>query len=403
VPRLLCIYQHAPTRDAPGFYRHRYYLAELARRGWDVDLVSCPVDYLTGSTPKRYARPYVREMIDGVRHHWTWGASNIHKSRARRALNYLTFATTASARSLTLPRPDVIWASSPPLPIGAVGAMAAKRYRRPWVFEIRDLWPESAVAVGWLSADGQAYRLLESAAHRFASGAASVIVPTPGLEPLAYEHGARRVDVLPGVVSDDREDDSVRDRVRRELGVGDACLFAYVGALGVANGLDVLLDAAKLASDDPRMTFVLVGDGSDKCRVEERVRREGISNVRLLDPVPKDRAKEILAGADVVLHLLRNEPIFRTALPNKILDAFSAHRPLITTVDGLPRRLAEESGGGYAASAEELAAELRRWVEMPDSERQARGERSFAYGQREFGLAPNVDRLEAALERAMRA
>ena len=80
----------------------------------------------------------------------------------------------------------------------------------------------------------------------------------------------------------------------------------------------------------------------------------------MLDPVPKERTKEILAGSDVVLHLLRNEPVFQTALPNKILDAFSAHRPLITTVDGLPRRLAEESGGGYAPTTRELAAELRR-------------------------------------------
>ena len=403
MPRLLCIYQHAPTLDAPGFYRHRHYFAELVRRGWDVDLVSCPVDYLTGTTPERYAtKLYLAETIAGIRHHWMWGASNIHKSRAHRALNYLTFAVAAGVRAVSLPTPDVIWASSPPLPIGAVGAAAARRFRRPWIFEIRDLWPESAAAVGWLRSDGRLYRLLERAAHRYASEAASVIVPTPGLEQLAYAHGARRVDVLPGVVLDDRQDESVRERVRREVGVEDACLFAYVGALGVANGLDVMLEAAKLVSEDPRHTFLLVGDGSDRRRVQERIHHERIRNVRLLDPVPKERAKEILAGSDVVLHLLRNERVFQTALPNKMLDAFGARRPLITTVDGLPRRLAEERGGGYAPTTQELAAELRRWVDMPPAEREARGEQSFAFGESRFGLGPTVDRLEDTLSRAIR-
>ncbi len=402
MPRLLCIYQHAPTPAAPGFYRHRYYFGELARRGWDVDLVSCPVDYLTGTRPPAYAhRLYVQETIDGIRHHWMWGASKIHRSRIDRVLNYVSFAATAGARAVTLPRPDVVWASSPPLPLGAVGALAAKRHRRPWLFEIRDLWPESAAAVGWLDPDGRAYRVLERAAHGYASGAASVIVPTPGLEAVAYEHGARHVDVLPGIVLDTAQDASVRDRVRAELDVGDACLFAYVGALGVANGLDALLDAAKNLKAEPAISFLVVGDGSDRARIESRLVAEAIANVRLLDPVPKDRVKEILAAADVVLHLLRNEPVFRSALPNKVLDAFGAHRPLITTVDGLPRELALASGGGYAPTTEELQRELRRWAAMSPEERAERGETSFEYGQERFGLGPSVDKLEEILRRTM--
>jgi colanic acid biosynthesis glycosyl transferase WcaI len=404
MPRLLCIYQHAPTPGGPGFYRHRHYLGELARRGWAVDLVSCPVDYLTGATPERYARRlYTGETIDGIRHHWMWGAGSIHRSRLNRVLNYVSFAATATGRSLSLPRPDVIWASSPPLPLGGVGALAARRYRRPWLFEIRDLWPESAAAVGWLGSSGGLYRLLERVAHRYASGAWSVIVPTPGLEPFAYAHGARQVDVLPGIVLDTQQPAHVRERVRAEVAAGDACLVAYVGALGVANGLDTLLDAAKELVGERRLAFVVAGAGSDRERVEQRIARERIPNIRLLGPVPKERVKEILAASDVVLHLLRNEPIFRTALPNKVLDAFSAHRPFVTTVDGLPRELADASGGGYAPSVAALATELRSWAAMSPEERTVRGERSFEYGQSRFGLPPSVDRLESILLRTMRS
>jgi len=401
VPRLLCLYQHAPTPGAPGFYRHRQYLAELVLRGWHVDLVSCPVDYLTGKTPQRYKRRlYVAETIEGIHHHWMWGAADIHRSRALRAFNYVSFAATALGRVLSLPVPDVIWASSPPLPLGAVGRIAAKRYRRPWAFEIRDLWPESAAAVGWLHADGRVYRQLDRAARRYASSADVVIVPTPGLVSGARRHGARHVEVLPGIVLDNGLQPEVRSRVRAELDVADACVFAYIGALGVANGLDALLDAAKTMDRDSRVAFVVVGDGSDRHRIQHRIETERIQSIRLLNPVPKERVAEILAASDVVLHLLRDEPLFRTALPNKMLDAFSAHRPLVTTVDGLPRELAEASGGAYSP-ASSLAAELRTWAAMSPSERAERGQRSFAYGQRRFGLGPNVDALEGALAKAM--
>lgn len=398
---LLCIYQHAPTRGGPGFYRHHHYFAELVRRGWRVDLVSCPVDYLTGTVPERYAgRLYVHEVIDGIDHHWTWGASGIHHSRLGRALNYVTFAATAAARALTLGRPSVVWASSPPLPIGVVGELAARRFRVPWIFEIRDLWPESAASVGWLDPASVAYRLLERAAHRFASRADTVIVPTPMLERDAYRHGAKEVFVVPGVVIDLAQVASVRSRVRSELGVADdACVFAYVGAQGVANGLDLLLDACALVADDRRIVFLLVGDGSDRSRLERRIHEERIGNVKMLGVVPRRRVAELLAAADVCLHVLRSDPIFRAAQPTKVLEYFGAHRPFITTVDGLPRALAEASGGAFAPSAERLAEEVRRWAALTPDERACRGEQGFRYGRERFGFDATVDRLEQILRR----
>src|SRR5579871_4211495 len=142
--RIMCVYQHAPTPGAAGFYRHRRYFAELVRRGWKVDLVSTPVHYMTGEMPDRYrGKLYVHEEIEGIDHHWVWASGQIHASRRRRAGNYVTFATTAGVRGLALPTPSIVWASSPPLFVGSVGVMLARRFRRPLLFEVRDLWPES--------------------------------------------------------------------------------------------------------------------------------------------------------------------------------------------------------------------------------------------------------------------
>jgi colanic acid biosynthesis glycosyl transferase WcaI len=401
--RLLCVYQHAPTPGAPGIYRHRLLLGELARRGWEVDLVSTPVNYMTGAVPEPYRRRlYRRERIDDVEHHWVWASGGIHASRGRRALNYLSFAGSAAARAATLPRPDVVLASSPPLPVATVGAALARRFRRPWVLEVRDVWPESAVSVGWLAEDSRAYRALERVAHRHARGADAVIVPTPGLVERVRAHGAGEVDVVPGSVFDAPADPEVRARVRGVLGAGaGTCLFAYVGAVGAANGIDLLLDAVALLPADVPAAFVVAGDGSDRARLEARVRTEELERVRLLGAVPKAEVAGLLAAADVCLHLLRRDPVFETALPSKVLEAMGARRPFVTTVPGLPERLAQESGGGFAPAARELAAELERWARMAPAEREVKGEQAFRYGLERFGLQANTDKLEAVLNRAI--
>jgi colanic acid biosynthesis glycosyl transferase WcaI len=403
--RLLCVYQHAPTPGAPGIYRHRLLLGELSRRGWDVDLVSTPVNYMTGVVPEPYRRRlYRRERIEDVEHHWVWASRGIHASRARRALNYVSFATTAALRAATLPRPDVLLASSPPLSVATLGAALARRFRRPWVLEVRDVWPESAVSVGWLDEGSRTYRALERLAHRHARGAARVIVPTPGLVERLRAHGATEVDVVPGSVFDSPPDPALRARVRSVLGVGaDTCLFAYVGAVGAANGIDLLLDAVGLLPQALPAAFVVAGDGSDRERLEARAQDEGLGSVRFVGAVPKAEVAAVLAAADVCLHLLRRDPVFATALPSKVLEYFGAHRPVVTTVPGLPEQLVRESGGGYAPSAEELAEEIERWTRMSPAEREAKGDQALAYGLERFGLQASADKLEASLLRAAEA
>ncbi len=401
--RLLCIYQHAPTPGAPGIYRHRVLLAGLAERGWHVDLVSTPVNYMTGRAPARYARrPYVRETIDGIAHHWVWAPGRIHESRVRRVLNYVAFAGAAGLRGATLARPDVVLVSSPPLTVATVGELVARRFRAPWVLEVRDIWPESAAAVGWLADDTLAYRLLERFARRSSMLADAVITPTPGIVDAVRAHGAREVEVVPGAVRDSAPDEETRRRVRRELGVGsDECLFLYVGALGAANAVDLLFDAVRRVDGAVPVRVLVVGDGSDRSRLEERLRVEPLASVQVLGAVPRDRVAELIAASDVCVHLLRRERVFETALPTKVLEYWGGHRAFITSVPGLPERLARESGGGFAPDADSLAAELKRWAELSPDERRRRGEQAFAYGMEHYGPGVNVDRLEAVLTRAL--
>lgn len=338
-------------------------------------------------------------MIEGIAHHWVWTPGGIHRSRGARAANYAGFAAAAGLRALVLPRPDVVLVSSPPLPVAGLGPVLALRFGCPWLLEVRDVWPESAVSVGWLGSDGAAYRLLERFAHFVTRRAAAVIVPTPGLEPLVRSHGARTIRILPGIVRARPPDPDRRRLTRERLGVRDGhCVFLYLGALGVANGLDVLLEAVESLPAEVRAHIVVAGDGSARRAFADAVSAKRLSRITLLPPVNQDEAGDLLAAADVGLHLLRADPLFASALPSKALEYLGAGLPFLTTVPGLPSEVAVASGGASVSSAAELMDEFVTWAEASSEERQGRGEQALRYGLQEYGLARSVARFEEVLE-----
>lgn len=354
---------------------------------------------MTGEVPPRYRRrPVGSEEIDGVAHHWVWTPGGIHRSKAARVANYGVFAAAAAVRALTLQRPDVVLVSSPPLPVAALGPLLARRFGCPWLLEVRDVWPESAVSVGWLRRESAAYALLERFACAVTRRATRVVVPTPGLEPFVRGHGAARVDTLTGVVEPLPPDGERRAAARARLGAGDdECVFLYLGAVGVANGLDLLVEAVELLPADVPARVVVAGDGSGRRALEEAVAAKRLDRLTLLPAVPYDGARDLLAAADVGLHLLRPDPVFGSALPTKALEYLGARLPFVTTVPGLPAEVAAAAGGAFADSAAALAAQLERWTAVGRDERRARGDRALAYGLERFGAAAAVARFEAVL------
>ncbi len=121
---------------------------------------------MSGELPQRYVgRSLTHELIEGIDHHWVWSVGGIHRSRARRITNYLGFAAAAGLLAATLPRPNVVLVSSPPLTVAPLGPLLGRRFGCSWILEVRDIWPESAVSVGWLRRDSGAYALLERLAH----------------------------------------------------------------------------------------------------------------------------------------------------------------------------------------------------------------------------------------------
>jgi glycosyltransferase involved in cell wall biosynthesis len=255
-----------------------------------------------------------------------------------------------------------------------------------------------------LSAESRLYRLAERFARAITSSAPVVVVPTPGLEPLVRAHGAKEVRIVPGIVLPRQDDPQRRRATRARLGIRDEeCVFLYLGAIGVANGLDVLLEAVELLAADADARVLVAGDGSARRSFADAIAAKRLDRIALLPPVDQEDAGDLLAAADVGLHLLRPDPLFASALPSKALEYLGAGLPFVTTVPGLPSEVAVAGGGAAVASAPQLAAELASWANASPEERRARGEKALRYGLDHYGLEQSVARFEDLLEEVLTA
>jgi glycosyltransferase involved in cell wall biosynthesis len=178
-------------------------------------------------------------------------------------------------------------------------------------------------------------------------------------------------------------------------------VFLYLGAIGVANGLDLLLDAVDSLSADTPAQVVVAGDGSARLSFAEAVASRRLNRITLLPPVDQDGVGDLLSAADVGLHLLRPDPVFGSALPTKALEYLGAGLPFVTTVPGLPSEVAIASGGAAVSSAAELTCEFVSWSATTGEERSKRGKTALQYGLDNFGLEASVSRLEELLAKVI--
>ena len=359
--RVVVLNHFAVPRDQPGHTRHVELFGRLT--DWDFTIIASKLNQSTGK-PQRPTDGFLFVPVVPYR-----------SNGIARVMNWISYAVTATIAAVRLPRPDVVYASSPHLLAGVAGLLIARTQRARFIFEVRDLWPKVLLDMGRVSEKSVVYRILDRLALFLYARAERIVVMAPGTRTALQAMGvpADKIEYIPNaadaqdfVPSTNRE--ALRDRYSftRLTGV-------YAGAHGPANGLDLLLDAA----DEVRelsLDIVLIGDGVLKKDLVATAKRQRLSNVRFMDPIPKTEIPDLLSAADFGIHVLADVALFRTSVsPNKIFDYMAAGLPVLTNCPGVVATTLIEASAGVAVAPRELAQGFRQMAIEPSVRSRARG------------------------------
>jgi len=342
---------------------------ELARHwtsmGEDVTVLTGFPNHPTGFVPPEW-RPKMRrlvhrETVEGINVVRTWLLPFPNRKAYERMLNYSSFCVSAALSGLAIERPDVVIATSPQLLVGLSGWWISRWKRAPLIFEVRDLWPESLAAVGAGSEGSMLHRALGGIAGFLYRKARQIAVVTPAFKDHLIEHWAvpdEKISVVENGVETELFAPSNSDAgLRRELLAEGKFLVCYIGTMGMAHGLETVIEAAKrLRASLPQAMLLLVGEGADKERIKSLAAAEGLSNLRFVDQQPRERIPAFINASDVCLVLLKKTDLFKTVIPTKMLEFMSCGRPVILGVDGQARRIVEEAKAGLVIEPENASA-----------------------------------------------
>jgi len=317
-------------------------------------------------------RPVMREEISGVKVVRTWLFPFPNRKAHERMLNYSSFCVSAATTGMFLPRPDVLIATSPQLLVGLSGWWLARLKGAPFVFEVRDLWPESLVAVGMSNANSMLSRSLGSIAGFLYRRADHVVVVTPAFEDYlvrSWHVPAEKISVVENGVNTDLFSPRLDNVLRSELAIDEKFVVSYIGTMGMAHGLDTLVEVAtELRQTAPEVLFLMVGEGADKARIIQFAGSRRLSNMRFINQQPREKVPEFISASDVCLVPLKKTELFKTVVPTKMLEFMSCARPVILGVDGQARRILDLAAAGIFVepqNATPLAQAIRKLATNP--------------------------------------
>lgn len=382
---------------------------ELVRQGHEVEVLTGFPNYPGGRVYPGYRiRPWQREVVDGVSVTRVALYPSHDNSGVRRALNYLSFAGTATLAVPFLRRPDVVYVYHPPATV-ALPAMVLRALRGvPFVYDVQDLWPDTLSATGMVDGSralGLVGRVMAGVYRR----AAEVVVLSEGFRRRLVERGVpeEKLSVIHNWNAEDQISLPPPDGVLRgELGLGDAFTVVFAGTMGRAQSLDSVLDAAVLLRGDPGVRWVFIGGGVQVDHLRARAAELGLDTVTFLERRPASEIGEVLAMADALLVHLKADPLFEITVPSKTQAYLMAGRPILMGVAGDAADLVAQSGAGVAFEPDNpaaLAAAVAELRGLPQHERDEMGRRGQAFYASDLALEVGAARFATVLDRAARS
>jgi len=407
--QILIIHQAFASLDEPGGTRHHEFARLLSARGHRVTVIASPVSYITGDKAPLRLPPFSSKIggeNGNVRILRASVYSAHHKSFVHRVFAFISFMASSFWLGLGVKDVDLVWGTSPPIFQGVTAWALARLKGAKFLFEVRDLWPQFAIAVGVLTNPLliRASEWLERFLYRHAD---RVMVNSPGFREHVEARGAtsspqgKRVELIPNGADPsmfDPADEGIQFRQSRHL--ENKFVALYAGAHGMSNDLGVVLEAAKIL-EGTDIQFVLLGDGKEKANLQVQAKEMGLKNVTFAASVPKSEMPGALAAADACIAILKPLEEYKTTYPNKVFDYMAAGRPVALAIDGVIREVVEAAGCGVFAepgNPSALADAIRNLAADRGSARQM-GLHGRVYLEKQFSRKVIGENLVELLER----
>ena len=390
--KILLLNQSFVSPDEPGHTRHFEMAQYLRGCGHELVIVASDSNYQTGLRTVEGKGLFIEQEVDGVRILRAYSAPTLHRSYFWRFISFFSFMFSSVWTAWHVEDADLIMGTTPPIFQAVSAWFVAFVRRKPFLLEVRDLWPEFAISMGVIKNP-----IVVTLAHwleKFLYARAThILVNSPAYKEYILGKGVpeKKITFIPYGTDINMFNPTVDGlSVREKLGLKDKFLVLYAGAMGQAHDLYTVLRAAKRLNNDLQIHFVFFGDGKERPNLQLEAKRLNLENVIFAGVCPKKEMPSVVASADVCLAILQNVPMFRTTYPNKVFDYMAAGRATVLAIDGVIRDVIESSDGGVFVEPgnDELLAKTILELSKDPVRVKAMGENARAY------LLKNLDRRD---------
>lgn len=405
--KILLIHQAFVSGNEAGGTRHYELGQRLQKHGDHLTVVASQVGYLTGQrVTSKQSGLVVHENQDGIDVLRAYTTPVLHRGFVWRVLAFLIFAVTSVYAGLRAGKVDVVMGTTPPIFQAFSAWLVALLSRRPFLLEVRDLWPEFAIGMGVLT-NPLLIQVARWGENFLYARANHILVNSPAYRDYLLKKGipADKISfVANGVEVEMFKPDADGAAIRERYHLHDKFIVVYAGAHGPANNLGQVLQAADRLRANERIHFLMVGDGKDRASLEAEAQRLKLTNITFTGALPKSQMPEVFAAADLCLAILMNIPMFTTTYPNKVFDYMAAGRPTLLAIDGVIREVIENAHGGvYVAPQDDeaLAAEIACLADNV-TERQNMGRSAREYVTTHFNREQQAEEFRRVLQKVVK-
>lgn len=358
---------YPPEVNAPAS-RTFDHVTEWHRCGHEITVITCAPNFPSGHVYSGYKNKlYHKEDIDGIKVVRVWSYIAENKGFFKRTLDYISFSITSFLAGL-FQKTDIIIATSPQFFTALSGRTLSFFKHKPWIMEVRDLWPESIKAVNALK-DSLFIKYFEWEEKRCYKSARQIVVVTDSFKTALIDKwvNANKISVVKNGVNRDLFKPIPKDmELISRLKLNGKKIIGYIGTHGMAHKLDFVLKCAKHMEGKNNYHFLLIGAGAEKRGLLSLKESLNLENVTMLDPVPKTEVNKYISILDAALINLKKSPLFRTVIPSKIFENAGMHIPILMGVEGEAQAIVEQYGAGLCfepENKEDFEKKLTRLLE----------------------------------------